>query len=223
MCDIHFPKDDAIFFVQSAIPLALFQIVTFPILVFVSFKKPPMMLKGLGVRTKWMAVMAPTYALIVIIDFVLIPLYLAVQFIFQFKSMGTSHFAGQLIVVAVTNAVFVLYWTPSVYQVMKDNRDQMNDAKVMLMVTQGKANQTWNDMKNDTDLSPQIKKQVQESARKMKKQRAIFLSNDTELTESDQLEIEQKAEKSVQYKYCPREKPYSSVARTPGSGNQRIG
>lgn len=72
--------------------MTLFQLVTFPILIFVNFVETPIQFTEM--LFSWVGVIPKVFAVIALVDYVVIPTAISVLFIADYRNVINSNFTG---------------------------------------------------------------------------------------------------------------------------------
>lgn len=134
--------------------MALWQLVTFPLLIFVSYKEPPFKSLDKLSPIKWIDIMPFIFAIIAIFDFALLPIMSVVHTVMNYKSVQDSNFTGMLTFVAFINAVFLFYWTPFFAKILQEPK-QIVEVKKKQKVSVDFQN--WDEIRKNTDHAISIK------------------------------------------------------------------
>lgn len=127
--------------------MALFQLVTFPCLIFLSYKDAPSHRLDRLSPLKWIDIMPYLFYIVALVDFLIIPVCSVAHTALSYREVDDSNFTGLLTFVAFINAVFMVYWTPFLVKMVDELREQgvVKETKHKKQVAA--ANQDWNEIK----------------------------------------------------------------------------
>ena len=116
MRQLKITDDEATSFLQFQMPLALCQLISCPIMVFVRPTKPPHTLSWIDRISpiKWRQVMPWVWLVLASVNFLFIPMASVVHTWIGLNNVFLSQFTGQLILIALINAIMLVYWVPKV-------------------------------------------------------------------------------------------------------------
>jgi hypothetical protein len=157
-CRFEALKDSTLAVEAKILPMTLFQLLTFPLLIFINFVEPPFQFTE--VLFSWIGIAPKIFGIIAIVDYVVIPIANAALFIADYRNVINSNFTGQIAFCFYCSVLIAFIYGPVCFRKVMMMRNDISVAKSRATRAQIGSQENWDELKQKEEVAEQIRSSV---------------------------------------------------------------